>query len=224
MTRWLSAVAVILVGMVLTSVAEARWYDPSIGRFISADPVPNENGLKGYVFANNSPVHFVDPAGLNAVSGSFGGTIDPSCTTAAKSPSTWAYYPTGKYAGYSRVKDLLDWVCANVACVDWQKLKSKCGLSSGELGSVKRGAEKFCKSGTVKCVDKCSGDKGGYSSSLYDGWTIYLCPLWDETTAGHEIAHECGIERPSFTNNHPKSECIGGFFGQGWNPMDGQGM
>lgn len=63
MTRWLSAVSLVLTGLVITSVAEARWYDPSIGRFISADPVPNDHGLRDYVFANNNPVTFVDPNG-----------------------------------------------------------------------------------------------------------------------------------------------------------------
>jgi len=40
----------------------ARFYDPSIGRFISEDPV--RSGLNWYTYANNNPVMFIDPTGL----------------------------------------------------------------------------------------------------------------------------------------------------------------
>lgn len=39
-----------------------RYYDPSIGRFTSEDPIEDE--LNWYVYANNNPVMFVDPWGL----------------------------------------------------------------------------------------------------------------------------------------------------------------
>ncbi len=39
----------------------ARYYDPTIGRFISADPV--RQGLNWYVYCNNNPLMFVDPDG-----------------------------------------------------------------------------------------------------------------------------------------------------------------
>ncbi|GAA1551950.1 RHS repeat-associated core domain-containing protein [Kribbella sancticallisti] len=44
----------------------AREYDPTIGRFISVDPVVDANDpqqLNGYAYANNSPVSFVDADG-----------------------------------------------------------------------------------------------------------------------------------------------------------------
>ena len=40
----------------------ARYYDPSVGRFISEDPA--EDGFNWYVYAGNNPVMFVDPSGL----------------------------------------------------------------------------------------------------------------------------------------------------------------
>ncbi|WP_051104774.1 RHS repeat-associated core domain-containing protein [Catelliglobosispora koreensis] len=46
---------------------EAREYDPSIGRFISVDPVLDKDDpqqLQGYSYANNSPVSASDPDGL----------------------------------------------------------------------------------------------------------------------------------------------------------------
>lgn len=47
----------------------ARYYDPSIGRFISKDPVPSELQALGeeagtYVYAGNNPVMRTDPSGL----------------------------------------------------------------------------------------------------------------------------------------------------------------
>jgi RHS repeat-associated protein len=42
----------------------ARYYDPEVGRFISADPLPRSDGNKGYIYAENNPVNFSDPLGL----------------------------------------------------------------------------------------------------------------------------------------------------------------
>ena len=42
-----------------------RYYDPSVGRFISEDPI--RDGANWYVYANNNPVNYVDPTGLDAI-------------------------------------------------------------------------------------------------------------------------------------------------------------
>ena len=56
----------------------ARFYDPSIGRFLSNDPLgfvsSNPTSFNRYAYANNSPYAFVDPDGRNAVS-LFGGIV-----------------------------------------------------------------------------------------------------------------------------------------------------
>jgi RHS repeat-associated protein len=55
----------------------AREYDPTIGRFISLDPIVNQQDpqqLQGYAYANNTPVTASDPSGLI-------GCVD-SCDTA----------------------------------------------------------------------------------------------------------------------------------------------
>lgn len=45
----------------------ARWYDPSLGRFISMDPAEMQEGnphsFNRYAYANNNPYKFVDPDG-----------------------------------------------------------------------------------------------------------------------------------------------------------------
>lgn len=50
----------------------AREYDPSLGRFISRDPIMNLNSpqqIHGYSYGNNSPVTMSDPSGLGPICG-----------------------------------------------------------------------------------------------------------------------------------------------------------
>lgn len=46
----------------------ARYYDPSLGRFLQADPaepdVRDTQGLNAYVYAKNNPLRYTDPTGL----------------------------------------------------------------------------------------------------------------------------------------------------------------
>src|SRR5216684_4035843 len=43
----------------------ARYYDPSVGRFLSEDPIGFRSGINFYPYASNSPVLFNDPTGLD---------------------------------------------------------------------------------------------------------------------------------------------------------------
>ena len=42
----------------------ARYYDPSIGRFISRDPLGSDGSANLYVYTENNPTNRVDPTGL----------------------------------------------------------------------------------------------------------------------------------------------------------------
>ena len=42
----------------------ARWYAPTIGRWLSKDPIGLEGGLNLYVFVENNPINLKDPGGL----------------------------------------------------------------------------------------------------------------------------------------------------------------
>jgi RHS repeat-associated protein len=48
----------------------ARYYDPTIGRFISVDPKPfnekNVHSFNRYAYANNNPYRYIDPNGQDA--------------------------------------------------------------------------------------------------------------------------------------------------------------
>lgn len=43
---------------------QARYYDPIIGRFLSADPIGYQDGLNLYAYVGNDPTNQTDPSGL----------------------------------------------------------------------------------------------------------------------------------------------------------------
>ena len=49
----------------------ARYYNPYLCRFISADPSGFSGGLNFYAYANGNPVSYIDPYGLGAISDTF---------------------------------------------------------------------------------------------------------------------------------------------------------
>src|SRR5262249_40582068 len=50
----------------------ARYLDPDIGQFVSADPTTGD-GVNRYWYAHNNPVAFVDPSGLEGEEADSGG-------------------------------------------------------------------------------------------------------------------------------------------------------
>ncbi len=65
--RMVSVVAIFLCCTVFCTVAQARYYDPVSGRFLSVDPVLTDSNtgssFNRYNYANNNPYKYIDPDG-----------------------------------------------------------------------------------------------------------------------------------------------------------------
>jgi len=74
--------------------SRARYYSPSLQRFISEDPIGMAGGINLYSYASNDPVNFTDPLGLTEVPGSSGTTPASSGMTASE------WYDMNYYAAW----------------------------------------------------------------------------------------------------------------------------
>ncbi|CAH1903827.1 hypothetical protein NTGHW29_150071 [Candidatus Nitrotoga sp. HW29] len=45
---------------------KARWYSPTVGRFLETDPIGYGDGVNWYAYVGNNPVNWRDPRGLSA--------------------------------------------------------------------------------------------------------------------------------------------------------------
>jgi RHS repeat-associated protein len=72
----------------------ARWYDPGIGRFVSADPLGLAAGTNVYVYAGNQPVTRTDPSGLSWFSDGVNAVADWAAGGVASRLDSW----TGGYS------------------------------------------------------------------------------------------------------------------------------
>lgn len=67
----------------------ARYYDPDMGRFLSADPIGYGDGLNMYAYVANDPMNYTDPSGMDA------------CDPGGDSPCPKWRGSAWSYAGYS---------------------------------------------------------------------------------------------------------------------------
>lgn len=68
-----------------------RWYDPTLQRFISRDPIGLDGGVNLYAYVSNSPTNRIDPMGTNGLGAVIGGLIiDGATATAAGTAVTVA--------------------------------------------------------------------------------------------------------------------------------------
>jgi RHS repeat-associated protein len=166
----------------------ARYFDPSIGRFMSEDPLgPEKEGPNLYEYVDNSPTMGVDPLGRY--------TIDKSCIN----------HPCISIGGGGPNNPAKQPYQANVQQLIQQTADEQCSNLNGIWDvKLKSCIQKRCKSGKIKCSDKCPQDKKQQAGNApYHGRTATLCldpigtPPWDTPlyfgqTIIHEWAHTCG--------------------------------
>ncbi len=84
-----------------------RFYDPTTGRYISADPIGLEGGLNLYSYANQNPVNFIDPEGLKTCGSGWNEPIVPDnpfgfCFSSCCAAHDKCYGCDGKRQGKSK--------------------------------------------------------------------------------------------------------------------------
>ncbi|MFC8765588.1 RHS repeat domain-containing protein [Streptomyces sp. NPDC057193] len=68
----------------------AREYDPTLGQFISVDPIlslDQHQSVNGYSYVNQHPATTSDPTGLREMCGAYGNSCTPATSTYAPQPS-----------------------------------------------------------------------------------------------------------------------------------------
>jgi RHS repeat-associated protein len=96
----------------------ARWFDPSIGRFTSADTmIPSTQGTQAwdrYAFVNNNPVRYNDPTGHMIDQGENGNcTSDADCSTSLDTYTLAGIKTVTPFFGNQRA-DWMRWVAINI--------------------------------------------------------------------------------------------------------------
>ena len=92
----------------------ARYYDASIGRFISEDPAGFEGGLNLYAYVGGNPIIFIDPSGLGPEAAGSG------CVVLCASWPTFPDWTVNAVAGFGSgvslgMTDIFnDWMGINV--------------------------------------------------------------------------------------------------------------
>jgi len=69
----------------------ARYYKPSLGRFLQTDPIKYRGGLNLYTYCGNNSVKFVDPMGLDVWVGKSGAHMNINVGNPKGSHSSYSY-------------------------------------------------------------------------------------------------------------------------------------
>ncbi len=160
-----------------------RLYSPSLGRWLSRDPIGPLGGPNVYTFAGNNPIDRIDPFGMMYIPcpggncGGGGGDDEPTTqptTQPTSGPTTNPSTPPPTQPDCG-LDDALD--DAGV-----KKLRAKLKKCADKEVPIRCGGPDECK------------DPGGY----YDGSEIVLCSGASDTAAAlrHELIHEL--------QSHPK--------------------
>jgi RHS repeat-associated protein len=175
------------------SCSKARYYNPSVGRFVSEDPLRIKVGGDAnlYSYVTNKPAKFNDPSGL----------ITPlSVEEEAKCRGDIAL-------ALSIVKKQAE---KNKPCTDCFE---KYGCILSELLKL---SERKIKFGTpAGCASKEAGNTGGYTRYPNKDNAVYICPyscrmgVWQIAfTISHELMHLCRFRVKDIGEDIPNEAAI----------------
>ena len=146
----------------------ARYYDSSIGRFLSEDPIRFRGGPDFYRYAKNSPIDLIDPRGLAPNSSDGGGRTNP-CRDAYN-------------ACMKRAKCAFS-ACTDEAMEDYSACVADCyEACPGSEDPLSPTGHQCFRSCTGKCVAQLGSSSGSCSASLTSlsnscGWHLILCDI-----------------------------------------------
>jgi RHS repeat-associated protein len=156
----------------------ARWYDSSLGRFVSADSIipgaGNPQAWDRYAYVLNNPIRLVDPSGHRSNQYYFDGDADWTWS------QTWGITFTGEWNYEGGYTDLM------VIQGDVEKVGAKLQQFTGQSAS-----DSF-KSviGSVSIGMDLAGDsKGCFLTHCYQGTRGQLAQDWAKGLMIHELGH-----------------------------------
>jgi RHS repeat-associated protein len=127
----------------------ARYYDPQMQRFISADPIGLAGGVNLYAYVGNNPVNRIDPSGLAAIIPGWNGNYKPGFTK--------------QTPGCDQPFSFLNPnACAKKCCDEHDDCYTKYGCNASSwFGNVvgNPGACQLCNAKAIKCILSSSGKK-----------------------------------------------------------------
>jgi RHS repeat-associated protein len=149
----------------------ARKYDPTLGRFISLDPLfepDSPQQLGGYTYAGDNPVTSSDPTGLRIPEDD---SCDAACVSANNASIAKANASTAQPAAPAKVTWSTVHYMAQLIMWEWLETQAigKYGFSGGWRVQMEHPVPGWAKSGT--------GNAGAADLTYQDGNTLYVWEL-----------------------------------------------
>lgn len=165
----------------------ARWLDPTVGRWLSNDPIGISGGLNQYVFCANSPVNFRDSSGRCRDGNKF---INDYVSKLMVNPYN-AEYVIDQF-----LSDQVGMIDIGLGLNDDEKIIPLGGrlVSKGELGNIAAGQATFHAYGPLAGFTLFLAEAAGLKDTvMYEGYGAILPNAWGSFTRNAEgVVREVG--------------------------------